>query len=208
MKPLLICDCDEVLLHMVRHFADWLDRAHQIDFVLHNSEFGRAMRRRSDGMLVPQEQAWDFLGGFFTTEIHSQTPIPGAIESIQALAKEADIVILTNLIDDHRDRRIDQLARHGLIHRVETNQGGKGHPVRRLMREHGDPVTVFVDDLAVHHQSVAEHAPLAHRLHLVGCDDVASTTLPAPHAHARIDRWDDAMPWIRSRFAMGHAVPA
>ena len=24
MKPLLISDCDEVLLHMVRHFGTWL----------------------------------------------------------------------------------------------------------------------------------------------------------------------------------------
>ena len=24
-RPLLITDCDEVLLHMVSHFADWLD---------------------------------------------------------------------------------------------------------------------------------------------------------------------------------------
>ena len=33
-RPLLITDCDEVLLHMVSHFADWLDEAHDIDFGL------------------------------------------------------------------------------------------------------------------------------------------------------------------------------
>ncbi len=32
MKPLLICDCDEVLLHMVRHFGTWLGDVHDIDF--------------------------------------------------------------------------------------------------------------------------------------------------------------------------------
>ena len=31
-RPLLISDCDEVLLHMVAHFADWLDEAHRRPF--------------------------------------------------------------------------------------------------------------------------------------------------------------------------------
>ena len=33
-RPLLISDCDEVLLHMVRHFADWLGEAHEVDFTI------------------------------------------------------------------------------------------------------------------------------------------------------------------------------
>ena len=31
-RPLLICDCDEVLLHMVRHFGTWLRERHDIAF--------------------------------------------------------------------------------------------------------------------------------------------------------------------------------
>ena len=31
-RPLLLTDCDEVLLHMVAHFQDWLGEAHAIDF--------------------------------------------------------------------------------------------------------------------------------------------------------------------------------
>ena len=31
-RPLLITDCDEVLLHMVRHFGVWLRESHDIDF--------------------------------------------------------------------------------------------------------------------------------------------------------------------------------
>jgi hypothetical protein len=29
---------------------------------------------------------------------------------------------------------------------------------------------------------------------------------PAPHAHARIDDWGDAIPWIRQRFEQGAAT--
>ena len=32
-RPLLITDCDEVLLHMVSHFDRWLGEAHEPDLV-------------------------------------------------------------------------------------------------------------------------------------------------------------------------------
>ena len=80
-------------------------------------------------------------------------------EALERLAQVADIVILTNLQDECRQPRIEQLAKFGIAHRVECNQGGKGTPVSRLVAEYGNPVTVFVDDLAVHHESVARHAP-------------------------------------------------
>jgi hypothetical protein len=72
--------------------------------------------------------------------------------------------------------------------------------------EHGDPVTVFVDDLAVHHDSVARHAPGVHRLHMVSEPELAVAMPPAPAAHARIDDWREAQAWIAGRFAAG--VPA
>ena len=33
-RPLLITDCDEVLLHMIGHFREWLAEAHGVDFNL------------------------------------------------------------------------------------------------------------------------------------------------------------------------------
>ena len=93
-------------------------------------------------------------------------------------------------------------------HRVECNQGGKGGPVARLMAEHGNPVTVFVDDLAVHHESAAKHAPGVHRLHMVSEPALAPDVAPAPHAHARIDDWQDALVWIATRFAEGKPAEA
>ena len=62
---------------------------------------------------------------------------------------------------------------------------------------------VFVDDLAVHHESVAKHAPQVWRLHMIAEPRLAAHTPPAPHAHARIDAWDEALPWILERLAGG-----
>jgi hypothetical protein len=202
MKPLLICDCDEVLLHMVRHFRVWLDEAHEIDFAIGAGDFAASMRRR-DGETIERETMWSFLDGFFPAEMARQTLVPHAREALESLSRQAEIVILTNLQDHCRNHRVDQLAAHGIVHRVECNQGGKGQPVARLMAEHGDPVTVFVDDLAVHHDSVARHAPAAHRLHMVSEPELAPHTPPAPDAHARIDDWREAERWIAARFATG-----
>ena len=116
----------------------------------------------------------------------------------------ADIVVLTNLGDQCRQPRIEQLAAHGIRHRVECNQGGKGGPVARLVAEHGSPVTVFVDDLAVHHESVARHAPQVWRLHMIV--EPLLQVPAAPAAHARIDDWRQARRWIADCFARGPAL--
>lgn len=203
MRPLLICDCDEVLLHMVRHFGRWLDEAHDIDFSMAGGDFTTAMKRRNGGPPPSREEMWGLLDQFFPAEMHRQTLVPGAAEALAALSQSADIVILTNLQDHCRDARVEQLAAHGIAHRVETNQGGKGDPVARLVADHGNPVTVFVDDLGVHHESVARHAPQVHRLHMVSEPELAPNIPPAPAAHARIDDWATARTWIAARFAAG-----
>lgn len=205
MKPLLICDCDEVLLHMVRHFGVWLRESHDIAFTPDGEDFANSMRR-ADGSTPTRDEMWGLLGGFFPGEMHRQTLVPHAAEALARLEETAEIVILTNLTDACRTARIEQLAAFGIDHRVECNQGGKGDPVARLVAEHGDPVTVFVDDLAVHHESVARHAPQVHRLQLIAEPAMAPTVPPARHAHARIDDWRAAADWIAARFAAG--VPA
>lgn len=208
MKPLLICDCDEVLVHMVRHFRSWLDEAHDMDFALDTHDFFGSMTRRDGGPAPSQAEAWDLLHGFFPGQMERQTLVPHAAEALAALAAQADIVILTNLIEECRTPRIEQLARFGIHHHVQCNTGGKGAPVARLVAEHGDPVTVFVDDLAQHHASVAEQAPHVHRLHMVSEPEMAPHVAPAPHAHARIDDWREAERWIAARFAEGRPATA
>ena len=203
MRPLLICDCDEVLLHMVRHFRSWLDEAHEIDFSLATGDFAQALTRRDGAPPPAGDEIWQLLGGFFPAEMDRQTLVPGAAEALARLARDADVVILTNLTDQCRAPRIAQLARFGIDHRVECNQGGKGAPVAALVSEHGAPVTVFVDDLGVHHDSVARHAPGVHRLQLVAEPELAPNVPPAPAAHARLDDWPAAADWIAARFASG-----
>jgi hypothetical protein len=200
-RPLLITDCDEVLLHMVSHFGDWVRDVMGYDFDPGAGDFSNTLKHRNSGKAVAREDVWPLLDGFFETEMHRQTLVPGAREALDALAEEADIVVLTNLTDRFNEARAVQLAGHGIAHRVVTNQGGKGDPVARLVAEFAPSVTVFVDDLAHHHSSVARAAPDVWRLHMIAEPFIAAKTPAAKDAHVRIDEWGEAVGWIRARFA-------
>jgi FMN phosphatase YigB (HAD superfamily) len=203
-RPLLVTDCDEVLLHMVSHFAEWVADAHGLSFNLAAAGFREALRE-PDGSPVGEDRIWPLLDGFFDTEMHRQNVVPGAKEALAALGEEADIVVLTNIGDDYQAGRVEQLGRFDIHHRVLCNRGGKGRPLLELLEEMRPSVTVFVDDLAVHHESVAKHAPEVWRLHMVAEPRLAAHTPPAPYAHARIDDWAEAVEWIRGSFAAGPA---
>jgi Haloacid dehalogenase-like hydrolase len=205
-RPLLISDCDEVLLFMLTPFAEWLDEAHDVHFgvdTLFDEDSGgylNAMHHKLTGDKVEQEKIWPFLKGFFETEMHRQKPIPGAVDAINALAQHADVVVLTNLTDDVRDARAAQLRAIGIDVPVYTNQGGKGELMARIIADYRPSVAVFVDDLAHQHHSVAQDAPDVIRLHMVGEPRVASQMKTSPAAHARIDDWRTAQGWIMERF--------
>jgi hypothetical protein len=207
-RPLLITDCDEVLLHMVAHFRDWLDEEHGIDFALAEENWGEALVRRDTGAVVAPTEVWPYLDSFFDTEMERQTPVKGMIEALDRITAHADIVVLTNLPDHRRQPRIDQLARHGIGHEVYCNQGGKGAALAAILETHAPPVAVFVDDLAFQHRSVAEATPQVWRLHMIAEPLIAPGRPQAPDAHARIDDWAHAADWILARFADGIPAPA
>jgi hypothetical protein len=198
-RPLLISDCDDVLLHFAPHFAEWVAEAHGLHFLLDAPGFAGALRD-ADGAPVARERVWPLLDQFFDNEMHRQHLVAGALDALKAIGAGADIVILTNIGDQYRANRIAQLEKFDIRHRVLCNQGGKGRPVLELIEEMKPSAAVFVDDLAVHHESVAKHAPRVSRLQMIAEPRLAAITPPAPFADARIDDWGAALPWILSRF--------
>ncbi|VAV95298.1 FIG00985688: hypothetical protein [hydrothermal vent metagenome] len=207
-KPLLISDCDEVLLHMVVPFRDWLDEKKHIHFDLESGDFVDALRHKHDGTLVARAEVWPMLKEFFDSEMYRQSAIDGAVEAINKLSEIADIVILTNLLDDRRDARAAQLRAVGIDFPVYCNQGGKGEPLAKIIDEYNPTVVVFVDDLGHQHDSVAQHAPDVWRLQMVGEPILAQHIKTNPMAHERIDQWGNALSWISDKFARGKPAPA
>ena len=205
-RPLIISDCDEVLLHMVAPFRDWLGAQHAIDFDMKGADFATALRRREDGTLLSKEEIWAHLGNFFDTQMDSQMPIAGAVEGMNTLAERADVVILTNLPDSRQEHRRVQLESHGIHARVFTNQGPKGPALRAILEEYRPSRAVFIDDLPQHHASardtLAEYATDIATLHFCGEPLLAphiDCAHAAGHADARIDDWATALPWLLTR---------
>ena len=198
-RPLVISDCDEVLLHMIAPFREWLGEARGIDFDLVGNEFHKAMTWRSTGQRVEAAEVWPLLNEFFDGEMHRQTPIAGSVDAMASLAEHADVVVLTNLLDHRQESRTRQLADHGIHVRVYTNQGPKGPALQAILDEFRPSRAVFIDDIAHHHDSVAETAPGVGRLHMCGEPAIAphiACAHQAGHAHARIDDWQSALPWL------------
>ncbi len=201
-RPLVVCDCDEVLLHMVAPFRDWLADTQGVVFAMQSDDFAEAMRYAGTGELLDKAEIWRLLGAFFDTQMRRQTAIPGALEALRELSARADVVILTNLPDSQQERRRQQLAGHGLDLKVYTNQGPKGPALERIIAEYRPSHTFFVDDLPQHHASARERIGELTTLHLCGEPLLAphiACAHKAGHADARIDSWDEALPWLLGR---------
>ena len=199
-RPLIISDCDEVLLHMVAPFRDFLAEQHDIAFAMEHKDFANALTWRKTGEVLTPKDIWRMLDLFFDTEMHRQTPIAGAVHAINTLAEHADVVILTNLTDHRAEHRTEQLRQSDIHARVFTNQGPKGPALKAILDEYGPHRRAFfIDDLPQHHGSVAEVTPHVTRLHFCGEPMLAphiDCAFRAGHAHARIDEWATALPWL------------
>jgi hypothetical protein len=157
------------------------------------------VRRKDSDRPVEEAELWGLLNAFFETEMARQTAIEGAVAAMAELQRDADVVVLTNLVDRFGEGRRNQLLEHGIDARVVTNQGPKGDALRRIVEEHGAARAVFIDDLAQHHASAAASLPDIARLHFCGEPAIAPhvpCALKAGDAHARIDNWDEALPWV------------
>ncbi|HEX7783748.1 MAG TPA: HAD family hydrolase [Sphingobium sp.] len=207
-RPLIITDCDEVLLHMVVPFRAWLDETHDVHFDMRGQEFTDALRHKSSGVLVERELIWTLLVEFFDTAMDRQLPITGALEALASLSEVADIEVLTNIGEAQHLGRIEQLRKLGVHHRVHWNQGGKGPPLAAIVADRKPSIAFFIDDLGIHHRSVAEHAPDVWRLHMIGEPEIAEKVPSGDFAHARIDDWASAEVWIRERIAEGRPQAA
>jgi FMN phosphatase YigB (HAD superfamily) len=201
-RPLIVTDCDEVLLHMIAPFRDWLAQDEGVLFDISKGNFAKAMTYRDSGALVGEEGAARLLNLFFDGQMHRQTPIVGAVAAIGALREQAEVVVLTNLKDFRQEARRQQLRGHGLDLRVFTNQGPKGPALKAILDEYRPSRAIFIDDIAQHHGSAAELTPHVQRLHLCAEPTVAphiTCAHAAGNAHARIDDWASALPWLLDR---------
>jgi hypothetical protein len=192
-RPLLILDCDEVILRFAAPFRQWLADHRGVELRFDSFALLGNMRHLETGRPVDPAEFPALLDGFFAEGQHLQTPAEGAVASLARLAEAMDIVCLTNVPDAHAGIRRAVLSANGIDIPVHANDGPKGRMVRDLA---GNRRAVFVDDLPPHHMSVAKHASHVGRLHMVADEELRPLIPAAPDAHARIDSWAEAADWI------------
>ena len=86
-RPLVVTDCDEVLLHMVRHFRDWLGEAHGIEFALDGNPFAQAMRRAAAASRSPEPRSGATSTCSSTPKCTARRAIAGAAAAIAELQR-------------------------------------------------------------------------------------------------------------------------
>ncbi|MBU6166517.1 MAG: HAD family hydrolase [Alphaproteobacteria bacterium] len=187
-RPLIVSDCDGVLLHFIAPFIDYLREAHGLSLRMDSFALTGNVKRADGSAVAPQEFP-PLLDGFFADWMHNQHPIMGAADALGQLARDCDVVVLTNIADHHAARRTAELARLGMPYRVIGNQGGKGAPLKKLLDEFQPSEAIFIDDLPPNHTSVKAHVPHVHRLHMVAETEVRHLIPATPDAHARHDDW-------------------
>ncbi len=196
MKPLLICDADEVLVQFAAAFKAYL-LTRELSLRFDSFALYGNIRSTTTGELTPRDMVTGLVDSFFEEAVESCQPVDGAVEALARLSTRADIIILTNVPFAQRARREVTLASQGMAYPVIANAGPKGPRVAELIAQRTAPVA-FVDDIPHHHKSVASLAPQVHRLHLVAEPELRALMPPAADAHARIDEWPLALPHLEN----------
>ena len=192
-RPLVISDADEVLLQFMRQFEIYLDRN---DMWIDLSSFrlqGNIKYKGSDEAVDMTNR--NIINDFFAAETLNFSPVEGAAEALNALSKEAQIIILTNLPLAQKSERQINLSKHGMDYPVIVGSGLKGPAVKSLGEKINAPL-FFLDDIPHNINSVAEYVPTSGRIHMIADPRLSKLIGAAEGASARIDQWQEAQAWI------------
>jgi hypothetical protein len=192
-RPLIITDCDEVILHMVAPFRGWLAQEHDIVFTMNGNDFSRSMRRKGELLIRPR------CGACWAVLRHrdaAQNPIAGAMESLTALGEHADVVCLTNLEHHRNEARTQQLA-HGLPLRSTPIRAPRARRSAPSLRNTPQPRGVHRRHRpASRFRARSPRRSAACILRRARDGPHITCAFQAGHAHARIDDWAGALPWL------------
>jgi len=194
-RPLIICDVDEVVLHLIVHLEDYLN-AQDLMFLNHAYRLTGNIGRRSDRQPLGADDVRRHLLTFFDEVSHRQDMVSGADAALNGLAETWDIVLLTNLPGGHnKPAREKLLGGMGIDFPVLTNSGPKGGAVAALAAGRPAPV-VFIDDSPTNHTSVNASLPAARQIQFIADPRFRATMQPADHIDLLTGDWQETAAFI------------
>jgi len=194
-RPLIICDVDEVILHLIAHLEDYL-HARELAFLKYEYRLTGNIGGKADGTPLPAEEVRRLLLAFFDDISHSQDMVPGADTALRQLAQDWEIVLLTNLPGGHnKPLREKLLSGMGIPYPVLTNSGAKGGAVAALAAGRPEPV-VFIDDSPSNHASVHASLPSAVQIQFIADPRFLSSAPPQDHIDLVTGDWQETADFI------------
>lgn len=188
-KPLVICDVDEVVVHFIRDFEDFIS-AEKLGLKHGNPSEPYVLFETSTNNSISLTRVNDLIDNFFIQRTRTMKSIVGAVEGLQSLASNATVVMLTNLPHSAGDDRRDNLASLGLDYPVITNSGPKGPAILNIARRTKAPV-IFIDDSQHFIQSAFDHAPHVHLVHFLHDERFSKFVPELDYVSLRSDNWHD-----------------
>ncbi|MET1415170.1 hypothetical protein ABVF61_23055 [Roseibium sp. HPY-6] len=192
---LIVCDVDEVVLHLIRHLETYL---HERDLVFLNHEYRLTgnIGRRDDLSVLSADHVRKHLLDFFDAISHAQDLVHGADIALNNLSENWDIVLLTNLPGGHnKPTREKLLGSLGVPYPVVTNSGPKGGAVAALAANRKGPV-VFIDDSPTNHTSVQASLPSSVQIQFIADQRFRQATAPEDHIDLLTGDWQETADFI------------
>jgi FMN phosphatase YigB (HAD superfamily) len=194
-RPLVICDIDEVILHLTTHLEDYL-HARELMFLKHGYRFTGNIAHNKDKTAISAEEVRRHLLTFFDEVSHAQEMVPGANTALGELSENWDIVLLTNLPGgQNKPKREKLLAELGIPFPVLTNSGPKGGAVSALAAGRPNPV-IFIDDSPTNHTSVKASLPSAVQIQFIADPRFRETVEQEDHIDLLTGDWQETAAYI------------
>ena len=195
-RPLLICDVDEVILHLVNPFVEVLqERGFQLKS--HSFKLTGNVYHKDTGTEATQDEVWAGLTQLFEEQSKRQGIVDGAMDGLKDLHEHIDIVFLTNMPHEFGDIRRSYLAENDMEYPLVTNTGSKV-PAIEIMQSRCQKTVGFIDDTPKNLDQVRQGATDVRLFHFMANDEFRQLAGDIAGTHFSTGDWPTAKNGILS----------
>lgn len=164
-RPLIVCDVDDVVLQFFAPFEDYLKKG-GLELLPRSFRLTGNIVSVGTEVAIEDMAVKQLIGSFFEQQEEWQTPFDLALDTLNALSAETDVLFLTAMPPRYSEPRRRLLDRLGFDFPLVATEEPKGPVMRRL---HGDRAlpSVFIDDMAHNLHSVRDHVENCLVLHMI-----------------------------------------
>ena len=167
-QALIICDVDEVVVHFLRPFREFLNNS-GFRLEANNFSLNDNIYSNSTNKLAAKNQVQQLISQFYEVTSEDLPIVEGAKTSLLNLSNLADIIFLTNIPEQFKTQRQRNLIQHGLKFKLVLNHGPKG-PLAATLAGQAYSHIFFLDDNPLNLMSAQENIKNVHLIQFIADD--------------------------------------